>query len=88
VATQHNFLCLHSEQRRRVDFQFAALSKASGHNYRSRVRTWYQIGMWVQVLADIDARICCGIGGISDTSIGIGTTLAIMMPNPVGFIFH
>ncbi len=33
--------------------------------------------MWVQVLADTDARIFCGIGGISDTSIGIGTTLVL-----------
>ncbi len=31
VATLHNFLCLQSEQQ--VDFRFAALSKASGHNY-------------------------------------------------------
>ncbi len=57
MATQHNFPCLHSEQRRKVDFRFAALSKASGHNYRSCVRTWYPIGTWVQVLADSDARI-------------------------------
>ncbi len=70
-------MCLHSEQQRRVDFQFAALNKASGHNYRSRVRTWYRIGMWVQVLSD--ARIFCGIGRISDTSIGIWTTLVIAL---------
>ncbi len=74
VATQYNFLCLHSEQRRRIDFWIAALSKASGHNYRSCLRKWYRIGTWVQVLADTDARFFCGIGGISDT-IGIGTTL-------------
>ncbi len=49
VATQHNFLCLHSEQRRRIDFWIAALSKASGHNYRSCLRKWYRIGTWVQV---------------------------------------
>ncbi len=75
VATQHNFLCLHSEQQRRIDFRFAALSKASGHNYSSCLRKWYRIGTWVQVLADTDARIFCVIGGISDTSIRIGTTL-------------
>ncbi len=74
MAIQHNFLCLHSEQRRRVDFRFAALSKASGHNYRSRIRTWYRnVGSstrrhWCQ-------PFFCGIGGISDTSIGIGRTL-------------
>ncbi len=27
------------------------------------------------IIADNDARIFCGIGGISDTSTGIGTTL-------------
>ncbi len=35
----------------------------------------YRIGTWVQVLTNTDARIFCGIGEISDTSIGIRTTL-------------
>ncbi len=58
-----------------IDFRFAALSKASAHNYRSCLRKWYRIGTWVQLLADPDARVLCGIGGISDTGIRIGTTL-------------
>ncbi len=59
-------LRLHSEQRRRVDFRFAAISKASGHNYRSCLKKWYRISTGVQVLDDTDARIFCGI---SNTSI-------------------
>ncbi len=38
-------------------------------------KNMYRIWTWVQVLADTDAWIFCGIGGISDTSIGIWTTL-------------
>ncbi len=46
LCQQHNFLCLHSEQRRRIDFRFAALRNASAHNYRSCLRKWYRIGTW------------------------------------------
>lgn len=37
---------------------------------------WYRIGAWTPVLADSDASIFGSIGGISDTGIGIGTTLS------------
>lgn len=63
VATKHNFLCMHSEQRK-TDLDFAVLIKAS--EQMSHLKIWYRIGLWFQILIEIP---------IFDTSISIGTTL-------------